>query len=84
MRGPRRPAIDLDHWLVVSSVDNLEAGRPRCHDCRRTPLFGEQMHVYEDGRTLCDLCRPRRREPPVRSALVRSSAHGGTVRLRAA
>jgi hypothetical protein len=75
----------FERLLLRRSVGALEADRNRCVDCRRTPLIGEQLHLY-DGRKqgiVCELCRPLRREPPVASELVRHSEHGHSVRLTA-
>jgi len=64
-------------------VGALEADRSRCIDCGRTPLTGEQVHLYDGRRRgiLCELCRPFRREQPVASEIVRHCEHGHTVRL---
>lgn len=72
---------DLERQLLRRSVMALAAGRDRCDGCHRTPLLGERVHVYDGGRTLCELCRAERREAPVRSEPVRSVEHGATVRL---
>nr|MDQ6914332.1 hypothetical protein [Actinomycetota bacterium] len=60
--------------------DRTRAGR-RCADCGRTPLVGERVHHYDDGRLRCELCRPLRREEPIDSALVLGDEHGGAVRI---
>jgi hypothetical protein len=75
----------FERMLLQRGVGALEADRNRCVDCRRTPLIGEHLHLY-DGRKqgiVCELCRPLRREPPVASELVRHSEHGHSVRLTA-
>ena len=69
--------------LVRRGVGALEASRDRCEDCGRTPLTGEHVHLY-DGRgsgIVCALCRPRRRDAPLASELVRHCEHGLAVRL---
>jgi hypothetical protein len=75
----------LELVLLRRGVGALEADRSRCADCGRTPLTGEHMHVYEGRRAalVCELCRPRRRETPVASELVRHCEHGHAVRLTA-
>jgi hypothetical protein len=78
----------LEHFLLRRGVGALEADRDRCADCGRTPLTGEQVHVYAStpiagSRVVCELCRPARREAPLASELVRHSEHGHTVRLTA-
>ena len=76
----------LERHLFRAGVGALEAGRNRCADCGRTPLTGEQIHLYESrpGRgeeLVCELCRQLRREPPVASELVRHSERGHAVKL---
>ena len=72
---------ELERQLLRRSVMALAAGRDRCDGCHRTPLVGERVHVYEGGRTLCELCRRERREAPLRSESVHGSERGHTVRL---
>ncbi|MBB4662554.1 hypothetical protein [Conexibacter arvalis] len=72
---------DLERQLLRRSVMALAAGRDRCDGCHRTPLIGERVHVYDGGRTLCELCRRERREQPVSSQLVHGGEHGNTVRI---
>jgi hypothetical protein len=72
---------DLERQLLRRSVMALAAGADRCDGCHRTPLLGERIHVYEGGRTLCELCRQERRESPVRTESVRSGEHGLSVRV---
>jgi hypothetical protein len=70
----------LERELLRKGVlDRLAAGR-RCTDCRRTPLVGENVYHYDDGRMRCELCKALRREQPVESELVHGAAHGITVR----
>jgi hypothetical protein len=70
----------LEDALVRRSVDALHAGRVVCGDCHRTPLLGERVYSY-GARVVCELCRARHRAAPDSSALVRSPAHGGAVRV---
>jgi hypothetical protein len=74
------PSLELE--LLRKGVgDRTRAGR-RCADCRRTPLIGERLYHYEGGRLRCELCRPLRREAPVRSEIVHGPEHGhGVVRI---
>lgn len=76
-------APELERHLLRRSVMALAAGRDSCDGCHRTPLTGERVHVYDGGRTLCELCRAERREPPLRSQAVHGSEHGLTVRRAA-
>lgn len=72
---------DLERQLLRRSVMALSAGAHRCDGCHRTPLVGERVHVYEGGRTLCELCRRERREAPVRSEAIYGGERGNTVRI---
>jgi hypothetical protein len=72
---------ELERQLLRRSGGAPAAGRDHCDGCHRTPLVGEQVHVYDGGRVLCELCRRERRETPVRSESVHGSEHGQTVRL---
>lgn len=75
--------IDLERQLLRKGVGALTRARHLCADCGRTPLAGEQVHVY--GRdVVCTLCRPRHREAPERVERARLSDAGAGVRLRAA
>ena len=72
---------DLERALLRKSVGTLTGGRDRCADCGRTPLIGETLHRYGGGVTVCELCRPLRREAPDHSEPVRHVEHGVTVRI---
>lgn len=78
--GPRTPPPTLERELLRQALYSFSAGACRCADCGRTPLIGERVHVYEDGRVMCELCRPHRREEPIRCERVRGE-HGHAVRL---
>jgi hypothetical protein len=73
----------LERLLLRRGVGALEADRSRCVDCGRTPLTGEQVHLYDGrrGGVVCELCRPLRRDAPVAGELVRHCEHGHAVRL---
>lgn len=73
---------DLERELLRQGVGRLAAGRSRCADCGRSPLTGEQLHVYATAQVVCELCRPLRAAPPERSEPVRGGEHGHTVRVR--
>jgi hypothetical protein len=75
----------LERVLLRRGLGALEASRHSCSDCGRTPLTGEQVHLYagREQRVVCELCRPRHREAPVASELVRHCEHGHAVRLTA-
>jgi hypothetical protein len=78
-----RHADKLERFLLRWSVGAMEADRSACLDCGRTPLTGEQVHLYDGRRRgiVCELCRPLRREQPLASEIVRHCEHGHTVRL---
>jgi hypothetical protein len=73
----------LERELLRRSVGALEEDRSRCADCRRTPLIGEHVYLYDGDRLVCELCRPLRRQAPEASEVVHHSEHGHTVRLTA-
>jgi len=75
----------LELLLLRRGVGALEADRSRCADCGRTPLTGEEVHLFggRRRRIVCALCRQGRREAPLASEIVRHAEHGQTVRLTA-
>jgi hypothetical protein len=77
------PAPFQRHF-VRRSILRLSAVRPVCHDCHRSPLIGERVYFYERGRLVCALCRPFRKQEPLRSDIVRGVEHGHTVQRVAA
>ena len=73
----------LEDAILRRSVGALSAGRCHCYHCRRTPLVGERVYLYESAgreRLVCELCRPLRREPPSRDVLVRAAGVEISVR----
>ena len=85
MDSPAATFEQFECFLLRRGVGDLEADRHRCADCGRTPLIGEQMHLYAGHRhaIVCELCRPLRRHAPAASEIVRHSEHGHAVRLTA-
>lgn len=79
---------DLERALLRKGVGALAAGRHRCDDCGRTPLAGEQVHLYAPAgggnasSIVCELCRLLRRTAPEATHLVRHGEHGLTVKIR--
>ena len=71
----------FERVLLRRGVGVLTADRNRCVDCGRTPLVGEQVHLYDRGDVVCELCRCLRRDPPVAAERVRHSERGHGVRL---
>jgi hypothetical protein len=72
---------DLERRLLRKGVGALEAARPCCSACGRTPLVGELVHRFSRG-LVCELCRPRGRGSFVASERVTHSERGHAVRLR--
>jgi hypothetical protein len=67
-------AKEIEGMLIKKGIGQLSAARISCSDCNRTPLPGEQLHRFETGRLLCDLClsrRPAHKPGPVSSEQVR-------------
>lgn len=88
MAGAASDSERLERILLMRGLGALEADRSSCADCGRTPLTGEQVHLYESraqraGHVICELCRQLRRERPLLSETVRHCEHGQTVRLTA-
>jgi hypothetical protein len=85
MASPATQIRQFERRLLRQCVGALEADRDRCADCGRSPLIGEQVHLYDagGGGLVCELCRPLRADTPVASELVRHSEHGHAVRLTA-
>jgi hypothetical protein len=78
-----KPRRFLQHIsLERHSVGALAHGGPRCHHCHRTPLVGELIHLYGAGRFVCELCRARQREAPVRTEIMHSPEHQRAVKVR--
>jgi hypothetical protein len=72
---------DLELALLRRSVDALSAGCERCAQCRRTPLIGERVYVYDSGTVRCELCRALHREHPLASRVVHGPEFGHTMRI---
>ncbi len=80
-------ATDIEKFervLLRRGVGVLASDRNRCADCGRTPLVGEQVHLFaRGGEVVCELCRALRHQPPVASETVRHTERGHAVRLTA-
>jgi uncharacterized Zn finger protein (UPF0148 family) len=71
---------DLERELLRKGVGALEACRPTCEDCGRTPLVGERIFRYRRGVVVCALCAPTRDAEPEATDMVRHSERGHAVR----
>jgi CRISPR/Cas system-associated protein Cas10 (large subunit of type III CRISPR-Cas system) len=60
---------DLAAHLLRKGIRSITVGLDRCSGCRRSPLPGEVLHVYDQGSRLCALCRAER--APGGAAIVR-------------
>jgi hypothetical protein len=47
---------DLASQLLRKAVGSMACERSTCSTCRRTPLPGELLHVFESDRAVCALC----------------------------
>jgi hypothetical protein len=85
LRRAATPAVpQLEKALLKRSMGEHETRRHRCVHCHRTPLTGERVYLYDTAageRLVCELCRPLRREPPVRSELMHAPEHERSVRI---
>ena len=68
--------------ILRRSLGALRHDRSSCSRCRRTPVAGELLHVFETGVLLCSLCLatlPEDERSPLRSERV----HAGERRIAA-
>ena len=77
--GREMPELELA--LLRRGVDRLSAGCERCHHCRRTPLMGERVYLYDGDVMLCELCRTRAPDSPLESRIVHGPEFGHTMRI---
>jgi hypothetical protein len=75
-----REMPEFELALLRRGLDELAAGSERCNRCNRTPLVGENVHVYNE-RVLCDLCRELEHKPPESSRPVHGPAFGNSIRI---
>ena len=81
MHSAVSPSPGFELALLRKSVGALTDKRALCVHCHRTPLVGERVYLYAQA-IVCELCRPRRREAPQATELVRSPEHSRAVRVR--
>ena len=66
--------LDFPRLLLRRGVNRMSDDRMSCARCRRTPLPGELVHVFEGERRLCALCRCHEtRSEPLRAERVPAS-----------
>ena len=64
---------EIGYTILRRSITTSSHGGCECSRCGRTPLVGEQVHVLESERVVCQLCVSRLRArdgEPVRSERV--------------
>lgn len=72
---------DLKLALLRRGVSHLTAETECCRHCRRRPLIGERVYLYDSGVVLCELCRALERANPTGARLVHGPAFGHTMRI---
>jgi hypothetical protein len=68
---------ELELALLRRGVDERSSEFERCTRCHRTPLTGERIYQYQDGKLACELCRHDLPGEPTASQIV----HGHTIRI---
>jgi hypothetical protein len=81
MQAPDREIPEFELALLRRGVDELAAERERCGHCRRTPLIGERVYVYDSGEIACELCRALDDRQPRGSRVVHGPEYGHTMRI---
>jgi hypothetical protein len=72
---------ELELAMLRRGVDERAADFERCRRCRRTPLIGERVYVFDSGEILCELCRVGARHVPSHSRLMHGPEFGHTMRV---
>lgn len=79
--------MELASLILRRSLGALGQGRASCSRCRRTPVAGELLHVFEHDTLLCSLCLaklPEAERSPLRSERVHAGErHIAAVRKAA-
>lgn len=78
---------DLASLILRRSVGSFESHGRNCSGCRRTPVPGELLHIFEAERALCSLCLgrlPAAERTPLRAERVHASERHLAVVPRAA
>jgi hypothetical protein len=78
---PVRESPELGLALLRRELDRRAAGSERCGRCRRTPLIGERVYMYDSGALACELCRSLQPETPRYSRKIHGPEFGHTMRI---
>ncbi len=81
MASALREMPALERRLMRRGVDELAAESERCGRCRRTPLIGERVYIYESGSVVCELCRSIEPVAPSDSRVIHGPEFGHTMRI---
>jgi hypothetical protein len=81
MGASLRDMLDLELALLRRGLDERLAGSERCGCCRRTPLVGERVYVYDGGAIACELCKGRQKGAPAETRTVHGPEFGHTMRI---
>jgi hypothetical protein len=76
-----REPQELELALLRRGLYERSAESERCGRCRRTPLTGERVYVYDSGSVVCELCRSLGHEVPRYSHIVHTPEFGLTMRI---
>lgn len=71
----------LERALLRRGMSERTARREVCAVCRRAPLVGERVYRADSGVILCELCRPRELELPMRCSIIHGPEFGHTLRV---
>jgi len=81
MRVTEDDVSDLERALLRRGVVQRAAHLERCGRCRRTPLIGERVYVYEREAVRCELCRADERRAPLESHVIHGPEFGHSMRI---
>jgi hypothetical protein len=81
MGASLRDMLELELALLRRGLDERLAGSERCGCCRRTPLVGERVYVYDGGTIACELCKERHKSAPAETRTVHGPEFGHTMRI---
>jgi hypothetical protein len=76
-----RERQELELALLRRGIDERSAESEHCGRCRRSPLIGERVYMYDSGLVVCELCRALEGETPRYSHVVHGPEFGHTMRV---